>query len=150
MPSHESCPFVSRRNILQILLVEDNPADVYFLRTALKELGFPYCIEVQEDGRLAWEHLRQLADDSAVLPDLILLDLNLPGMSGRDILTEMVKHPAFRKIPTCVLTGAPSEHSVIEDYPALRLCFEAKTDCLTTLKSIAERILAFAAANPAN
>lgn len=79
------------------------------------------------------------------LPDLIVLDLNLPGMNGRQILAEMTAHPELHKIPVCIFTGAAQEESVIEEHPPLRLCFYAKVDSFRKLLDTVKSFLKVAA-----
>jgi two-component system response regulator len=91
-----------------ILLVEDNPADVKITQRALRESGLPVELIVVRDGQEAVDYLlRQgiyAASSDWRSPDLILLDLNLPGMSGRQVLERVRATPALRAVPVVVLT----------------------------------------------
>ena len=99
-----------------ILLVEDNPADVKITQRALKESGLPVDLIVVRDGQEAVDYLlRQGVHDGALnwrIPDLILLDLNLPGMNGRDVLERMRGTPALRTSPVVVLTTSRRQEDV--------------------------------------
>jgi two-component system, chemotaxis family, response regulator Rcp1 len=89
-----------------ILLVEDNPADVEIARRALRESGGPVELIVVRDGQEAIDYLmRRAGRDGAPWrhPDLILLDLNLPRMSGHEVLEEIKQDPQWKRIPVVVL-----------------------------------------------
>jgi CheY-like chemotaxis protein len=90
------------RNI-ELLLVEDNPGDVLFTEEALQELSMPVRLSVVADGEAALLFVRRIGQfASAPRPDLILLDLNLPKMSGTEVLAELKRDPALRRIPVVV------------------------------------------------
>ena len=95
---------------IEILLVEDNPADVRWARETLKEARLQNTTNVVMDGEAAMAYLRQEGKySSAARPDLILLDLNLPKKSGGEVLDEVKADPRFRDIPIVVLTTSPVE-----------------------------------------
>src|ERR1051325_10568175 len=88
-----------------ILLVEDNPGDARLAAEALKESGFPSRLHWVADGVRALEVLRRRGPEPAALrPGLILLDLNLPRMDGREVLEAIKRDPELRRIPVVVLT----------------------------------------------
>jgi two-component system, chemotaxis family, response regulator Rcp1 len=105
-------------NIPEILLIEDNPGDVLLIEKALLE-GDPVHLEVVRTGAEAISYLRRegrFAD--AVRPDIIILDLNIPSLDGREIL-QMVKHDgALLRIPVIVLTSSKSESDLNRSYDA--------------------------------
>ena len=88
----------------QILLAEDNPADVYLIEEALREHQVPFQITVAEDGEAAIAMI--VAGE--VHPDLILLDLNMPKRSGGEVLTHLRAQPHCRTTPVIVLTSSDS------------------------------------------
>ncbi|WP_035803508.1 response regulator [Kitasatospora mediocidica] len=92
-----------------VLLVEDDHADAMLIEEALFERGVARIITRAEDGVVALEHLR----DTRPLPDLIILDLNMPRMNGRELLAVLKADPDLRAIPVVVLTtsGAPDDVS---------------------------------------
>ena len=95
---------------IEILLVEDNPADVRWARETLKEARLQNTTNVVMDGEAAMAYLRQEGKYSdAARPDLILLDLNLPKKSGGEVLDEVKSDPRLRDIPIVVLTTSPVE-----------------------------------------
>lgn len=97
-----------------ILLVEDLPADAMLVRTALKE-GKIYCaLDVVDDGEKA---LRYLASPpSGRLPDLVLLDLNLPRVNGHEVLKAMKDDDLLRAIPVVMLTTSDVERDIEASY----------------------------------
>jgi CheY-like chemotaxis protein len=103
-----------------ILLVEDNPADVKITQRALRESGLPVELIVVRDGQEAVEYLlRQGTHASATdwrSPDLILLDLNLPGMTGHQVLERVRSEPALRAVPVVVLTTSRRHEDVQKMY----------------------------------
>jgi two-component system response regulator len=105
-----------------ILLVEDNPADVKITRRALRESGVAAELLVARDGEEALEHLlRQgshAADPAWRRPDLVLLDLNLPRLTGRQVLERIRATPGLRTIPVVVLTTSHRLEDVRDAYNA--------------------------------
>ncbi|MFJ1747730.1 MULTISPECIES: response regulator [unclassified Streptomyces] len=91
-----------------VLLVEDDPADALLIEEALQEHGMARSITQAEDGLAALEYLRDTANPH---PDLIVLDLNMPRMNGRELLTVLKDDPQLLTIPVVVLTtsGAPDD-----------------------------------------
>jgi CheY-like chemotaxis protein len=104
--------------LINILLVEDNPADVRLTQEALKEAANATTrLHVAGDGVEALEFLhRQGEFASAPRPDLMLLDLNLPRVDGRQVLAEVKGDPDLRRIPVVILTTSPSEDDILHAY----------------------------------
>ena len=88
-----------------IVLVEDNPADVLLITKALKERGIKCSLTCFQDGEKA---LKNLSQAGRLEPDLILLDLNLPGIDGIDVLTKICTTPGLLKVPVVILTSSES------------------------------------------
>jgi two-component system response regulator len=105
-----------------ILLVEDNPADIEITRRALRESATPVELRVVRDGQEAVDYLlRQGAhaqDPAWRLPDLVLLDLNLPRLDGREVLERIRATPQFRSVPVIVLTTSRRPEDVRGVYAA--------------------------------
>ena len=94
----------------QILLVEDNPLDVKLTKLAFEKIDIAHVIHVARDGHAAMEFLRREgAQTDAERPDVILLDLNLPGKDGREVLKEVKQDPDLQHIPVIVLTTSDAE-----------------------------------------
>jgi len=97
-----------------ILMVEDNRGDVVLMEEAIRAAGFDYRVTVVRDGVAALEYLRPQGPLTvALLPDLILLDLKLPRMSGREVLAELSADPALRDIPVAILSSSRSELELV-------------------------------------
>lgn len=103
---------------MQILLVEDNPADARWVREALKDGQFENFTNVVPDGEMAMQYLRRQGPFAeASRPDVILLDLNLPKKSGVEVLADLKADPSLREIPIVVLTTSPLERqSLLRSY----------------------------------
>ena len=103
--------------LVQILLVEDSPADVELTRQALLEAKVANTVHVVRDGEAAMEFVRrQGAHRGAPRPDLILLDLNLPKKDGREVLVDLKHDPDLHSIPVVVLTTSASDNDVLLSY----------------------------------
>ncbi len=104
--------------LINILLVEDNPADVRLTQEALKEAANATTrLHVAGDGVEALEFLHKQGDFAAApRPDLMLLDLNLPRVDGRQVLAAVKGDPDLRRIPVVVLTTSPSEDDILHAY----------------------------------
>jgi two-component system, chemotaxis family, response regulator Rcp1 len=105
------------RETVEILLVEDNSADVVLVREALREGKVRNDIHVAADGIEAMKFLRRRGEfDKAPRPDLILLDLNLPLKDGREVLEEIKSDPELQSIPVVILTTSKDEEDVTKSY----------------------------------
>jgi len=99
---------------IDILLVEDNPADVRLTREALREARVLNSLYVVGDGMEAQDFLRKRPPyESCPSPDLVLLDLNLPKKDGREILAEMKQDQDWKRIPVVVLTTSRAEEDIV-------------------------------------
>lgn len=102
---------------IEVLLVEDDPADVDLTREALTDAKLAVNINVVEDGLKALAYLRQRPPyEKAVRPDVILLDLNMPRMDGREVLQHVKGDEKLKSIPVVVLTTSDSEIDVAKTY----------------------------------
>lgn len=113
--------------LVDILLVEDNPGDVRLTQEVFKEAKILNRLDVVGDGVDAMAFLRRedgYAD--VVRPDIVLLDLNLPRKSGRDVLEEIKGDPALRNIPVVVLTTSRAEQDVLDAYEHHANCYITK------------------------
>ena len=112
---------------IEILLIEDSPADILLTREAFEESRILNTLHVAEDGVQAMDFLhRHGAYASAPRPDLILLDLNLPRKNGREVLAEIKADPDLRKIPIVVLTTSSAEEDVLKAYDLNANCYVVK------------------------
>ena len=112
---------------IEILLVEDNPGDVRLTQEALQEGKVINTLHTAADGVQALEYLKQEGKyTDAVRPDIILLDLNLPRMDGRELLAIIKSDPDLRRIPVVILTTSKAEEDIIETYDLHANCFITK------------------------
>lgn len=112
---------------VEILLVEDNPADIRLAREALKEWKLNNTLHVVMDGEEAMAYLRRegkYAD--AIRPDLILLDLNLPKMDGMEVLAELRRDPDLQTIPVAVLTASKTDTELVKRFDLPTKCYIVK------------------------
>jgi chemotaxis family two-component system response regulator Rcp1 len=112
---------------VEILLVEDNPVDVLITQEALKDARVCNRLSVVEDGEEAMEFMHRKGKYAgAALPDLILLDLNLPKKDGREVLEEVKEDPRLKHIPIVILTTSEAEEDILKSYRLHCNCFVTK------------------------
>jgi CheY-like chemotaxis protein len=112
---------------IEILMVEDNPADIRLTREAFAEGRINNALHVVSDGVQALAFLRREPPyGNAPRPDLILLDLNLPRKDGREVLADLKSDPAFRRIPVVILTTSRSDADVLRTYDLHANCYITK------------------------
>lgn len=111
---------------MNVLVVEDNPADVRLIREALKSASVPVQITVAHDGVEAMEHLRASQTEHGACPDLMLLDLNLPRKNGREVLAEVKGSPALHQIPVLVMTSSGADEDINQAYALNANCYITK------------------------
>lgn len=125
----------------EILLVEDNEGDAFLIESALKEAGFASRIRHVADGPSALEYLHSRPGGSRI-PDLVLLDLNLPGMDGREILAQLKGDAELRRIPVIVLTTSDNPQDIQSSYDRLANCYVTKPvqidEFFESIRAIAE------------
>jgi chemotaxis family two-component system response regulator Rcp1 len=102
---------------VNILLVEDNPADVRLTKEAFKDSRLPNKLEVATDGEEALNYIRKLGNyENAESPDLILLDLNIPKKNGHSVLADIKADPVLKRIPIVILTTSSAEQDILNAY----------------------------------
>jgi CheY-like chemotaxis protein len=112
---------------IEILLVEDNPAEVRLTVEGLKEARIANNLNAVMDGQSAIEYLQRRGKyRDAVRPDLVLLDLNLPGIDGRSVLRHIKEDPHLKIIPVVIITSSEAESDIIKSYEAHANCFISK------------------------
>jgi two-component system, chemotaxis family, response regulator Rcp1 len=122
-----------------VMLIEDNPGDVDLVLEVLGVSGSPNRITVATDGLVALERLRTYTD----LPDLILLDLNLPKKDGRAVLRDMKGDPQLRHIPVVVLSSSEADGDLTDAYELQASCFVTKPADLDAYVATVEGIEKF-------
>ena len=132
--AHEACAMAAapacaphRARQVNILLVEDNPADVWMTREALHRLSAHYQLHIVGDGQEAIDFLyREGRFAGAPMPDLVLLDLNLPKLSGHEVLFKIKSSGRLKHIPVVVLTSSSAPSDVRRSYQRNADCFVTK------------------------
>lgn len=110
-----------------ILLVDDDPGDVLLTKRALYNGHVCNAVHVARDGVEAMEFLHQRGSFAgAPRPDLILLDLNMPRMDGREVLLEIKRDANLRTIPVIVLTTSDAEQDILRSYDLHANCYVTK------------------------
>lgn len=111
----------------EILLVEDSPSDANLTIREFSKAKIANNLHWVEDGEAAMEYLHQQGEyANAPRPDLILLDLNLPGMDGREVLAEVKSDHDLKRIPVVVLTTSNDEQDVLHSYNLNANCYVTK------------------------
>jgi CheY-like chemotaxis protein len=109
---------------VEVLVVEDNPGDVRLAREAFGALDRPVTLTIAEDGRTALEELRSRSD----LPSLVLLDLDMPELDGRQFLQEVKEDPPARPVPVVVFSSSADPVDVTETYTTHANAYVTKPD----------------------
>lgn len=131
-------------DVKTILLVEDNRGDIRLIEEAFKSTAARCKVVAVRDGVEAMAYLHREGDyvDQS-LPDLVLLDLNLPRKDGREVLAEIKADPALKHLPVVVLTTSLNEEDIFKSYDLHVNCYIAKSRNLTQLFKIVRGIEEF-------
>jgi two-component system, chemotaxis family, response regulator Rcp1 len=127
--------------IKRILLVEDNPADARLMIEALKEVQVPHRLSIAQDGGQALAFLHREGEFAqASRPDLIFLNLNLPGKDGQEVLANIKSDPHLSVIPVIVLTSSQAQQDIVKCYSLYANSYVSKSvhweEFLATIKTI--------------
>lgn len=129
---------------IEVLLVEDNLGDVRLTREAFRSAGMERPLHVAADGVEAMAFLRREGAFARVpRPDLILLDLNLPRMNGREVLARIKGDENLRTIPTVILTTSFAESDILKSYELQANCYLAKPVQLEAFESLIQSVSDF-------
>lgn len=127
--------------LTQILLVEDNAADIRLTREALRDAKILNDLHVVRDGVEAIDFLRQGPGfEDAPRPDLVILDLNLPRKDGKEVLADIKADPDLRTIPVAVLTTSAAEADILNSYDLGANCYLTKPVDLTQFLKLVQTI----------
>ncbi|MFY1670922.1 response regulator [Plantactinospora sp. WMMB334] len=128
-------------NPVRILVVDDDPGDVLMIEEALVGSGIPKSIDVVGDGEEAMEFLhREGRHRKASRPDMILLDLNMPRMDGRQVLDRVKSDDDLRTIPIVVLTTSNADNDVLGSYNLRANAYVTKPIDLDDFNDVVRRI----------
>ena len=128
---------------IEVLLVEDSPGDVRLTQEAFRQVNLDFRLHVATDGVDAMAFLRRQGSHTDVpRPDLILLDLNMPRMDGRQVLAHIKSDHGLKTIPTVILTTSMEEADIAKSYQLQANCYLSKPVQLeafdTLVKSISD------------
>ena len=133
-----------KESLVQILLVEDNPGDIRLTQEALKEGNLSNNLNVVKDGVEAVAYLKQEGKyEGEPMPDLILLDLNLPKKDGREVLFEIKQDENLKHIPVVILTTSDAEQDISKSYALHANCFITKPVDLEEFMNVVRKIEEF-------
>jgi chemotaxis family two-component system response regulator Rcp1 len=126
---------------IEVLLVEDSPGDVRLTQEAFREANRAIHLHVASDGVEAMAFLRRRGTNvHAPRPDLILLDLNLPKMDGREVLAHIKEDESLKLIPTVILTTSVAEEDIVKSYQLHANCYLSKLVQLEAFEGIVKSI----------
>ena len=129
---------------VDILLVEDNDADIQLMVEILKEGQIPNDFHVVTDGEAAMAYVRkQPPYENAQTPGIIFLDLNLPKKNGHEVLEEIKSDPVLRRIPVVVMSSSEAEEDVAGAYDRQANCFITKPADLDDYMNVVHTVRAF-------
>jgi two-component system, chemotaxis family, response regulator Rcp1 len=133
-----------KQQLCDILLVEDNPADVRLMQEAFRAANMHHRLCAISDGEEALDYIfRRGRHSTAVRPDLILLDLNLPRKSGHEVLEEIKGNASTRPIPVVILSSSCADKDVRQAYDHFANCYITKARSLDELNHVVAAIEAF-------
>jgi len=126
---------------IEVLLVEDSPGDVRLTREAFRDANPSIHLHVAADGVEAMAYLRREGVHAqAPRPDLILLDLNLPKMDGREVLVHIKNDVDLKTIPTVILTTSDAEADIVKSYQLQANCYLTKPVQLDAFEGLVKSI----------
>jgi CheY-like chemotaxis protein len=111
---------------IEILLIEDNEGDIVLTLEALQDARIKNKVNVIKDGDAAIKYLEKVKDGNGVVPDLILLDINLPKIDGKEVLAHIKSDSHLKKIPVVMLTTSSSETDISDAYSNHANCYITK------------------------
>src|SRR5271155_1742537 len=126
---------------IEVLLVEDSPGDVRLTQEAFRNANKTIHLHVASDGVEAMAFLRRQGPHvNAPRPELILLDLNLPKMDGREVLAHIKEDPSLKTIPTVILTTSDAEADIVKSYQLQANCYLSKPVELDAFENLVKSI----------
>lgn len=132
------------KNKIHLLLVEDNEGDIILTREALENSSVIETMEISRDGNAAIEYLEYVLFNKEIqLPDIILLDINLPKVNGQEVLQFIKEHEQLKQIPVIMLSTSSSEKDIVTSYKNYANCFISKPVEVDNFMSVISKIEEF-------
>jgi len=129
---------------IEVLLIEDSPGDVRLTQEAFREANMAVHLNIATDGVEAMAFLKREGEHAlAPRPDIILLDLNLPRMDGRQVLARIKEDESLKTIPTVILTTSDAEADILKSYQLQANCYLSKPVQLEEFESLVRSISDF-------
>ena len=129
---------------LEILLVDDNEDDITIFREALKNNPDIELVGTAQDGEEAMAFLRhETGYEKARVPDLVLLDINMPKMNGFEVLKEMKEQPRFKSLPVIIFTTSEREEDIVRSYGDGACSFISKPVDFTDLEKLIDALKSY-------
>ena len=126
---------------IEVLLVEDSPGDVRLTQEAFRDANSSIHLSVASDGVEAMSFLKHTGTHAnSPRPDLILLDLNLPKMDGREVLAHIKENEDLKTIPTVILTTSDAESDIVKSYELQANCYLTKPVQLDAFEALVKSI----------
>ena len=133
-----------RATVIHVLLVEDSPGDADLTKETLETGKLWLTVDVVTDGEAALDFLyKRGAYPGVATPDLVILDLNLPRLSGGEVLAAMKQEPTLRAIPVVMLTSSDAEKDIAASYSLGVSCYVTKPVGLEAFQAIVRAIEGF-------
>jgi len=130
--------------LIEVLLVEDDPQDVEITKEVMELSKVKLNVNVVENGAEALLYLRKQGGyKAAIKPDLILLDLNMPKMNGREFLEEMKRDDDLRLIPVVILTTSKADEDIVKTYKLGASCYVTKPVGLDQFQKVVQAVDSF-------
>jgi two-component system, chemotaxis family, response regulator Rcp1 len=129
---------------IRILWAEDSISDILLIKEAFKQAGLKHRINIVNDGVEALDFIFRRAKFShALAPELIILDLNMPKKSGREVIEEIKTDAALSRIPLVILTSSSGDQNVLEGLDLKRCTYLVKPTTFEALVDMAKKINSF-------
>lgn len=125
---------------IKILLVEDNEGDIYLTKSALKEGKIINEILIERDGQAAVNFLEKCKENAYLIPNLILLDMNLPKLNGIEVLKYIKTNNELKHIPVIMLTTSSFEQDIVKSYKNYANCYITKPIDVKDFIQVVEKI----------
>lgn len=136
---------VSESRKLTMMLVEDDPADLKLIKSIMERPGLAHNIVIKKSAEEAIDFLSSCKNSAelSTRPDLVLLDLNMPGLGGREFLKTVKADEALKQIPIVILTSSTSERDISDSYKLWAAGFITKPAGLNELEQVMRGIIEY-------